>query len=198
MAEEIEIPGYREAVAQEQRNRSLAFLDLPEIICGIECMQITPRMMEWLRSLENPFVSGGEMSRASVLQFLWIINRDFCRDKAKKDEFINSIIGSLDFSHAAEKISDFLDKTFMDAPYGAPSIPYYCATASLVYSMSREPFRWDYKVTLDTPVRIIYQLIRVDERANGGVVINRLSDKVAGDFLAELNAQNERLKNGKG
>jgi hypothetical protein len=52
-------------------------LGLPELIAGVQVEPLTPRRLEWLRAMGNPFVCGGDCPIAAIPDFLWYVTKDF-------------------------------------------------------------------------------------------------------------------------
>lgn len=193
MPDDYEIPGYNDALAEERRIREEAFLDLPHSICGLKIHQLTPRLLTRLNLVRTPFIFGGDITDARVAQFLWILSLDYAPDKAVRDVFIESLLKSLggNLESAIDEIEEYLDDTFLDAPHGgggASTAPYVCSIAWIVYSMAKEPFRWDEARTMDTPLRKSWQLIRCRALDNGATLVNRKSDSVTNEWGGKLNA----------
>jgi hypothetical protein len=189
VASESCIAGFDEAIASERRDRSIAFTGLPELINGIVCMPLTPRRLEWLRATDSPFVCGGKISSASVIQFLWLVSPAFPFDaiQAGRDEFIGKH-AEIDDAETLEGIDRYLDAAFLDAPSGKASKPYYSPSAGLYHSLNESypSGEWTMDKVLDTPLRVIYQLIKAADRANGAIVVNRRSDEVAAKWASSL------------
>lgn len=189
MAETTCIQGFAEAIASERKDRATCLLGLPELIAGIQCAPLTPRRLEWLRAFNNPFVCGGASSVSSLLQFLWFVSLEFSFDAGpeKRDAFIESKLG-LDVGEAVEGIGEYLDRAFLDAPHGKPGKPYYAPAVGLYHSMntSYPHGEWTLERTLDTPLAVIYQLIKVDDISKGCAVLNRRSDAVAVKWAEQL------------
>lgn len=188
MAEEIVIPGQAEAFASERKDRAVALLGLGELIAGINVAPLTPRRLEWLRAVGNPFVVGGKVSPAAILQFLWLIHEDFKPGEDALTNFVQSHAG-LDADELRDGIDEYLDRAFLDSPRGAPGTPYYAPTVSYYHSLviAYPGGGWTLERVLDTPLTVIFQLIKADDRYNGRLVYNGRSDKVAGDWLDEQN-----------
>lgn len=180
-----QIPGYAEAENSERRDRSIAFIGLPERICGIACRPLTPFLLEYLRANGNPFICGGTISEAAILQFIWFVSADFKPEKENQDAFLASV-EDLDLSNAPQEIEDYLERAFLDSSNGGPdSKQYYALAAYLVFSMAKEPYRWPMEKTMETSLAVLFQLIKCKERAEGVTVVNIRSDKVASDWLSE-------------
>jgi hypothetical protein len=188
----IVIPGYVEAIASEQRDRSIAFLGLPELVGGVKVEPLTPRRFEWLRAVNNPFVCGGEINLAAVLQFIWCMQLLFCIDTEKRDAFLElvSLKIASELEQSVKDIETYLELAFMDAEMGGTaSVPFYSGTASLIGRMN-EHFGWDMDRTLETPYRVIYQLLRYIAHGNGVGLKNERSMRISNDFFYGPNGLN--------
>ena len=185
MANESCIPGFDAAIAGERRDRSKALLGLPELIAGVVCMPLTLRRFEWLRAYNSPFVCGGKITDGAILQFLWFISPLFPFDAIQegRDAFIETN-ATLDVVETMEGIDAFLDAAFLDAPEGATSKPYYSPTAGLYHSLNESypNGEWTLERVLDTPLNVIYQLIKAADKSRGCLVTNRRSDALAGKW----------------
>jgi len=186
------ILGFDDAIASERRDRSKALLGLPELIGVIVCMPLTLRRFEWLRAYDSPFVCGGKITDAAVLQFLWFVSPLFPFDAVQegRDAFIETN-ATLDVVAALEGIDAFLDAAFLDAPTGSTCKPYYSPTAGLYHSLNESypSGEWTLERVLDSPLNVIYQLIKAADRSRGCVVVNRRSDEIAskwGDALETI------------
>lgn len=182
MANESCIPGFDAAIASERRDRSKALLGLPELIAGIVCMPLTLRRFEWLRAYDSPFVCGGKLSNAAILQFLWFVCPLFPFDAVQegRDKFVDSMAGT-NFEEALEGIEIYLSAAFLDAPHGSASKPYYSHTAGLYHSLNESypSGEWTLERVLDTPLNVIYQLIKAADKSRGCLVFNLRSDELA-------------------
>jgi len=183
------IPGYEEALSQERRERNLAYLNLPFEICGIIVRQITPFDYCALVESRSPFVVGGKLTRVKSAHFIFLLSDEF-KGKGKEDSIKIILERLCVFSDdkVFSEISDLVEITFRDAGTGqAKSAPVASSAAWLEYRMGGEPWRWDRERTLKTPLRIIYQQIRCDDKVKGEIVKNELSHKAQGDWLKALN-----------
>lgn len=184
--ETIDAPGYLEAVADERRNRAVAFLDQTEIICGVPVVQMTPLHWEWFRVTDNPFVCGGNTERPHILvHALWLISTAFKPIKEEEEVFRKKSLG-IDARELSSALREYFFRTFLDSPDGPKAIPYISAAAGLIHAMSSEPYRWSRSETLTTPLIIIFQLIKARDMALGLKVSNKQSDKARGDWLPTL------------
>ncbi len=192
MAEDIAIEGYEEAIASERKDRAVALLGLGELIAGIHVEPLTPKRLEWLRAFSNPFICGGEISPFHLHKFMWIVSSEFVpefnAEKPKETAFIG-YAGTLDATELREGIEEYLDRAFLDAPQGKAGTPYYAPTISYYHTLviAYPGGGWTLERVADTPLPVIFQLIKADDRYNGRIVYNGRSDKVAGDWLDRQN-----------
>ncbi len=189
MAEDATLREHEEALASERKDRAVAVLGLPELIAGIQVEPLTPRRLEWLRAMGNPFICGGEASIPAVTQFLWIISKGFviC-DDVKRDAFLASIIVGYDLVEIREGIEAYLDRAYLDAPEGPNDGPSFFAPSIGIYRAINKAYgdEWTFERVMETPLRILFQLTKCDDKASGCSVINRRSYKVQGKWLSEL------------
>lgn len=156
------IPGYAEAVAQEQSNRNLAFLGYPLPLCGMTIRQMTPRHVILLQECGNRFFAGGWPTFEDVGMFLWFLSphyqpgeehaKAFYRNIAKRAREENAMI---------EEITAYLVKVFQDAPAssGIQGKQYTASAAALVDVLARE-YGWSDEEVLDKPLGRLYQYFR--------------------------------------
>jgi hypothetical protein len=182
---------YLEAVETELADRSIAFLGLPDKICGIPCFQLNAEKYETLRLDRSPFILGGTIDYLDVAKFLWIVSKCFSHDGKEKNAFFEAIY-HLDLDECIADINEYMDRAFLDCPQsGKKDRPLASLSANIYYQMSGEPYRWTLEQTMKAPLAMIFQLIKVKHIAEKGTgLINRRSDKIRGDYYAELNARN--------
>ena len=67
-------------------------LCLPELIAGVQVEPLTPRRLEWLRAMGNPFVCGGDCPIAAIPDFLWYVTKDFAfGDDERRKAFLAAL-----------------------------------------------------------------------------------------------------------
>lgn len=191
--EDDNIAGYTDAVASETSDRAFAFLELPEIIGGVECEPLTPYRIEWLKAAKSPFMIGGKVSTAAVIQFLWLINKGFTKSKEALDIFIASHL-DIDYEQTVKDIDEYLDRAFLDAPDGGgDGRSFYSMSASLILAMCGKDFNWQYKQVMNTPVRILFQILKAHHKSIGVTVINKRSQKIECDWLDKVALQCKQI-----
>jgi hypothetical protein len=187
-----DIPGYGEAVAREQQNREIAYLDVPFDVHGIKLRQMTPRMLAALFAHGSPFVCGSSVTLPDILQFLWGCAADYSTSRFARWRFfrrVGKIIAKVGIQPIVDELFDYIDTTFQDGPRGGKkSIPYTSQIAWMEFNMAGEPWRWSREQTLSTPLRVIYQQIRCSDMSEGVTPINP-SDYVKQAYIDSLNAQ---------
>jgi hypothetical protein len=196
MFQVIHIPGLAEAVEKETEIRNLAFIGLPESINGIPAMPLTASHLLFLEGCRNPFMTGGEITPASALQFLWIVSPRFEPRRSLKAWFFKQILTrqclKLDFEATCKAIYDYIDEAFMDAPpasEGGPTKPWASWAAIFAHQLSTTGCM-DWQAAIHTPIKVSFQLSRCQRKAQDGkAVFFSPSDKVIGDYLDELNKQ---------
>jgi hypothetical protein len=188
----LSLQDFTAAVESERIDRARAIVGLPEKICGIRVEQLTPFLVELLIVHKSPFISGGSITSGAILQFLWILNPGFDhRFNIGADEFVTRHALTLDFEQAAQEISAYLERTFLDAPQGKEELPMYSAAAGIVLQMTGKPFHWSQEKALHTPLRVSYQLLKANAKSLGANVVNTRSGLIMGELIAMQQAWNE-------
>src|ERR1043166_9000220 len=82
-----EIPGYREALAEESEGRDYAILNLPRKICGIDVVQMTLRHLVTRLAIACPFVCGTSLGLepeelpGAIASFIWHVSAARARSR---------------------------------------------------------------------------------------------------------------------
>ncbi len=181
------IPGLREAIAQERFDRTAPFLGLPETVCGVECRPLTLLDVLRLDCIGSPFVVGGMPNREACIAFLKLQQHHRCIRHWWA--FV-----TLDWSKATEEIYRFVDEAFADAPpsgAGGDGPVYWTIAQDYIHIMG-DAYGWEAEKTLGLPLSVLfpqYSVIRAHKGKSVGL-FNPRSDKVRGQWLAEKNRQN--------
>lgn len=185
--EDDDIAGYTDAVASETSDRTFAFLELPETIGGVECEPLTPYRIEWLKAARSPFMIGGKVSTAAVMQFLWLVNKGFSKKIEDRDAFIAKHL-EIDYAQTVKDIDEYLDRAFLDAPDsgGGDGRSFYSLSAGLILALCGGDFKWRRHEVMHTPVRITFQVLKAHSKYNGVTVINKRSQKIECDWLDKV------------
>lgn len=171
-----DIPGYREALAEEAEARDLAFLpDLPQPLCGVPVLPLDLRNLVLLTHAENPFVCGGVAGIEDVRLLLWVLSPLYrAGDEGGRQRFVDSLPPMQEASATAE-VRAWIERTFADAPAskkrpkGTSKAVLEEPVASFVASwidLFASEYSWDADYIVGTPQRRgiplpqIYQLHR--------------------------------------
>lgn len=178
---------YEAALASELKDRARVFLEIPETICGIECVPLTPRRVEWLRVYESPFIVGGMVDSYEIQRFIWIVSKDFKPSKTGRNIFLPKVL-DLDFEKARKEIDEYLERAYLNAMSAGNQRPCISPCASYAFALAGEPYRMPWREVLDTPLGVIFQLIGALEMSQGKPMINKRSDAVNVRYAEALNA----------
>lgn len=184
------IPGLDEALAQESRERNLAYLSEGFSICGVSVPQITPITLCKLIESRSPFIYGTEPTREHCGQFVYLVRNLAPQSDFEKKQAIAKIhadFGKHSLAEIVTEIFEFVDITLRDQGGSSKgSTPIASNLAWWEYRFSGKPWQWKRNETLNTPLRILFQQLRCQEKEHGEAVVNNLSHKVKGDFLKEM------------
>ena len=184
------IPGLSEALAQEAHERNLAYISEGFSICSVSVPQITPITLCKLIEARSPFIYGTEATREHCAQFAYLVRNlvpqsDFEKTKAIGDIHLEFGVSAL--SEIIADIYEFIDITLRDQGSSSnSSSPVASNLAWWEYRFAGKPWKWSRKKTLNTPLRILFQQLRCQEKEHGESVVNNLSHKVKSDFLKEM------------
>jgi len=177
-----------EAVAEECRLRDLAYLDLPETLCGLEVHPLTPRLWTVLRAIHTPFLKGGEITDGHIGQFIAaiLVSKTFAAPYESLADKVGAAVARYSTDECIEEINEYLRISFMDAPTGGKETkPIACGEAWLIHRFRGEPFNQPKDVTRDTPLRQLYQELRC-YISDQGTPISNPSDLLNVQFAQTL------------
>jgi hypothetical protein len=163
IANRYEIPGFAEAVQEEQSWRDAPFLELHTAICGVKILPMTPRHLLILSGIESPVLFSASFGEYCPLKdiavFLWVLSPEFEIGKRRKEKRFLKSCRKLDGFKAIAEISKYLEKTFFDAPGGGSgkSWGHMSWCAYLITTISSE-FGWTRSEVMNCPLRILHQL----------------------------------------
>lgn len=158
----LSIPEYAEAREREETARDAAFVLEHDDICGVPVKPLSLRHFTLLVAIGSPFVCAGELTATEAARFIWIVSAVRCRnDTAQaRDRFLKSIRG-LNFVHACQGISRYLDEAFQDSPGGGSSNrPLSTSFAAVLVDMIAREYGWRESDILDMPLRRLFQYLR--------------------------------------
>lgn len=185
------IPGLREAIDRERFIREQAFLDLPELVCGIEVQPLTLRRMLLLSAVGSPFIAGGTVSAYDVGVFFLALTG---QPRGLKRWRLLRRVGLLNAEKTVAEIGAFFDESFQDSPAGGreDSANYYSFAAGMVDCFAGE-YGWTEREILDVPVKRLFQCLKaMTKRNNPKAILFNPSDKVRGRWLLEQNQKQEQ------
>jgi len=200
------------AAAQEETLRRRAFLPHTTALCGVPVRAFTPRHFLILDELASPFLTGTTAGPEHVAQFFWIVSPAFLLPspevpmrevKTARSAFIGRIATRVRFGPALREIDAYLDAALFDRPSGGDSTarPDVSFAAALVDEIASN-YGWPDEVLdargqpvwnagiLDKPLARLCQYRRRIWKRDAArlghdlTLPNRLSDRVAQDFLA--------------
>lgn len=187
----VEIPGMAAAIDRERFVREQSFLELPEVVVGVEVQPLTLRRMLLLSSVGSPFIAGGTVSAYDVACFFLVMAgqpRGFKRWRLLRR------VGLMEPEKAVAEIGEFLNESFQDAPPGGreDSTSYYSFASGLVDCFASE-YGWTEREILDVPVKRLFQCLKaMTKRNNPKAILFNPSDKVRGRWLLEQNQKQEQ------
>lgn len=185
-----QIPGYREAVAAEERRRLLAFVAVNEDLCGLQVKPMTLGHIITLSAIRNAFVEGMEPRISDVLQVLTILHPHYETDRKKaRKEAIKAILKTGGMV-AAQQIQGFIREALADLPGSSDDSEKagkWAWPATLVDMLASE-YGWTEAEIFSCPVKRALQYMRVITRRHDpkAILVNE-SDTVKASWLEKLN-----------
>ena len=199
-----DIPGYREAVNREAKAREAACVGVSREVAGVPLRQMTLEDYLLLDAINSPFICGGYIMRMDCLKFLaflWdgyqrpsssIVGRWMARRRNSK---VLGMVVDRSLEEIIVAINGYTDEIFLDSPASSksPGAQYPSVAsfgASIIDSLGNY-YGWTPQEIRLQPLPLIFQLMRLRYISMGGhrsSVINRLSSKVAGDYIRTLNS----------
>lgn len=169
-----QIPGYREAIEQEQLEREAAFLDLAETVAGIDLPPFTLAHQTALSCIGSPFICGGRVSKLDVRAFFLIVSGA----RGLKRWRLKLRLRKLPLETACTAIKEYLDRAEMDAPpASAISGPSYWSGPASYVDFFGSAYGWTEAQTLHVPKRRLHQYVKVQtKRGNPKATLFNPSD----------------------
>lgn len=196
MSLEDQIPGYARALAQEEKDRDYAFLDLPHQVCGVSLKALTLRQTIALINIGSPWLCGGRKGAADVAKFLWFLSPGYApADKTARAQFLQKIARKR-LDTCIKKIDAFMKLIWMDAPpkVGSPKRAFSSSAAALVDRLARE-YGWSKAAIMEEPMPCLFQYLRhITLRETPDTVFFSQADKAKGAYLAKLKKRKGRKK----
>jgi hypothetical protein len=178
------IPGYREAVEQENALREAAFLLEQDEIDGVQVRPITVRHMLTLHGMRSPFVAGGEVRPRDVVLFLWVVSP--VRGTTSLEAY-SATFRKRNYVRLCAAIRKFVEDAFQDAPASTGNLPVpFWSWAAGVVDRIAFAYHWSEAAILDMPLARLFQYIKIlDKRDDPNRILFNPSDKVRSRWLQE-------------
>ena len=210
-----QIPGYDDAQASTDEMRNDAMLGLPEEICGLTVLPLTPRHLNWLDIYASPFLY--RISPEDLLQrpdialhiarFLWVVSPQFSPFSSWRRKFFflkyrRTLYGCKTMvDDAVKSIFKYIDEAFQDLKSGSGSVErksYYSTAALLTHLLCERygglsPDPNAPNAAMDVPLKVSSQLFRAHRRINDPKApLDNPTDQMERDWLIEYNKSLKR------
>jgi hypothetical protein len=212
------VPGYAEAIERQDLVRDVAFLGVPETLCGIEVAPMTFRHLLWLQLVRSPFIGAGlpdaETLHLAVAAFfktlaplekpsfmLTAFDRKLQVDLKRYMESVGKLKAS---DETLKAINEFVNEAFIDSPGGADGAAesYYSVGAALTHQLCKNysglnPNPLIYPGAIDIPLKAGFQMLKLvkqEECSRAGrkcILFNGLSDRAKSRWMNSMNQHTE-------
>lgn len=188
------IPGFREAVNRENRERDIPWLGLTEFVCGVELMQFAPRHYLFLTVAQSPFILGGTPIETDIAKFFWVCSTKFIAGNTRwirwrRDRFIKRL-RKLDWGQCVSEIGSYIDDAFSLGPGGGGSSKSYSSCISGIVDRFAFEYGWSEEVIVTTPFKKLFQLERNRKlRTYPDTTFSNPSDRLKQEWLRNRNKQ---------
>ncbi len=184
---------YVAAVERETATRTLAFADVPELVCGLPVRALMLQDVVVLDGVGSPFICGGVPSDEDIIIFLWLQSNEYCASQRKLKRFARRH-RHLKYLTAVKAISAYVDEAYADAPKpdgGKESLPYCGWPAHLVDLFGRE-YGWSESDTLKCPLKRVFQYRKniIKHHDPKAAFIYPAALKIRSEWLQSLNSAN--------
>lgn len=154
------IPGYEEAMKRERDIRSAAFINAPELICGLKVNPLNLNHVALLEALGSPYLCGGVPSAEDTAIFLWIVSVQFkAFDIEARDAFVRSI-AHMDAELLQAEIASYMDEAWQDSPSGRDNGPAPTSWAAAMVDALACEYGWSEAEIMAIPVKRLFQYLR--------------------------------------
>jgi len=206
--QQVEIPGYREAVKHESEVRDAAWLNGNEIVAGVEVRPMNLRTVILLERARNGFLvpcrfDNGQEVVAHAIQVLYFSRPEFRApslsdlgflsqlfESVRRQRFIERVVRSADYDKLVREVREWLDDAFMDCPSGSKdtvsSASHASSPAYVFDMMAAGGYGYTQDEIIDMPLRRLWQLMRLASRRLYGSAIGNPSDDLAVQHIAKM------------
>lgn len=188
------LPGYSEAVTRETEGREFPFLGLTAMIAGLPCEVMRLKHLRLCLFIKSPFICGGDVEDVDICRFLWILSPDYSPTDAEKRMIhqtlvVEKLMEPESYNALRQEISDYLGMVFFDAPEGDGEGDSGGTLESCIVHCIAKAYGWTREVIERETLPALFQYMdRILSDGKERVIINRLSDKIVGDFMDRVNA----------
>lgn len=202
-----EIPGFADALRREASVRQQAWVETHTRICGVRVRMLTLRDIIVLEEIRNGFFcpwrfDDDEEFLCHCAQLVWWLS-DCPKPDFKSKRLIQPIVAAhrkrlLDHLAAqparlAKDVNEYLKTQFLDAPKGSSGHGGQAIAATPAYiadTLAAAGLFEGMDKLIDTPVVRTWQLLRLATRRVYGIPVTNESDRIACEYLANLNGKN--------
>lgn len=211
------VPGYADAVERQDLVRDVAFLGLPERVCGVTVSPLTIRQLSWLQLIRSPFIGCGvalpqtatprEKTKRLTLDIAAFFkaiapgrpNFMLVEPDQSLAKYLHAV-GKLKLPAAVAGIREYVDEAFMDFPGHKESSQesFYSLGAALAHRLAHhypglDPNPMNYPSAVDLPLKAAFQLLKLIkqqqacEAGKPAMLFNGLSDRAKTRWMNEQN-----------
>ena len=155
----MEVPAsVTEALEQAKCWQAESWLNINEKIAGVEVTQMTLRQFFMLEGADTPMLKGGRITPEDLAVFLWVLSPDWKACPDAREEFCERV-RQVNIQDACDDIELYLKATFAEADSGGDDKKKkYANFISYIIDMFGREYGWTIDVTMNLPMRQIYQL----------------------------------------
>jgi hypothetical protein len=198
-----QVEGYADAVERQDLLRDMAFLGVPETLCGIAVAPMTFRHLLWLQTIRSPFIGLSSLEEktahldvAAFFKTLAPLARpSFMMPKSPELAAFMKSVGKIKLPNALKGVREFVADTFMDAPGGGEggnAASYFSVGAAAVHRLCSkyggiDPNPMNYPSAVDMPLKAAFQLFKCLKREENpkAILFNGLSDKIKSRWIEQ-------------
>jgi len=189
-----DIPGYREAIAEEARERERNFIGFSHDICGVKVRSMTVLDFIVLDSMESAFIKRTIPTLGDLTKFLWYLSIDFDSLPAGLRRSWAAFrfgrrVRRLDVVDAAVRGFAYVDAMFADMPGGKDGGEPFASWLAVWTDLIRSEYKCSRDDVLSMTLPEFFQSVRcIHKRANPKTAFaNRKADAICDGFMRGLN-----------
>jgi len=185
----VEVPGLAEAYDAERNIRLASYVPVAAEVYGVALPHLTLTHYSFL--FMSPFVLGGNVSYEDALAALWVLTSPDPLNAEKRKNFVEVFAIEEDFPDLIPQLISYFSEVFFDAPTSKPGEadkPCMTFIDWMVYRFTVPPWNWSMERIMQTPIRQLFQLSKVNLAYHGSAIKNPISDNIAENFIRNLNS----------